>query len=55
MSDQPAEPEGLTDEQISPDAGPGALTDPEEASDPDIRNTTADQDDADDETDAPGS
>lgn len=44
MSDQAAEPEGLTDEQIAPSQG-SAFADPAEASDPDIRNTTQGQHD----------
>ncbi len=43
MTDQLPEPEGLTDESIAPDTG-GPLADPDEATDPDIRNTTRDQD-----------
>ncbi len=54
MSDQPAEPEGLTDDEISPDSDPGVRPDTAEASDPDIRNTTVDQDDVDD-SESPGS
>jgi hypothetical protein len=41
MSDQPAEPEGLTDEQITGDEDIAAAE--EGAIDPDIRNTAPDQ------------
>lgn len=50
MSDQPAEPDTLTDEQISPDNS-SALADPDEATDPDVRNTAQGQDDGQDPVD----
>jgi hypothetical protein len=50
MSDQAAEPQGLTDEQIAPDQT-GGFASPAEATDPDIRNTTQGQDDGQDPVD----
>jgi hypothetical protein len=55
MTDQPAEPEGLTNQQIAPDTEPDPRAESDHASDPDIRNTAPGQDAPDDETDGPGS
>jgi hypothetical protein len=55
MTDQPAEPEGLTDQEIAPDIEPDPRAESDQASDPDIRNTAPGQEPPDDETDAPGS
>lgn len=51
MSNEPTEAEGLTDEEISPDQDAGSLGSSGEATDPDIRNTTAEQDDPVDQSD----
>lgn len=51
MSNEPTEAEGLTDEEISPDDDAASLSSSGEATDPDIRDTTADQDDPVDQSD----
>jgi len=38
MSEQPPEPEGLTDEVITPDEASGMQADPDERTDPDLVN-----------------
>lgn len=47
MTDQLPEPEGLTDEAIAPDDAGAPFADTNEATDPDIRNTTREQDEDD--------
>ena len=44
MTDQLPEPDGLNDDSIAPDDGGVPFGEPGEASDPDIRNTTPEQD-----------
>jgi hypothetical protein len=51
MSEQQPEPEGLTDEAISPDPSPDLQADPDERTDPDLANTPP----GDDQESHPGS
>lgn len=45
MSEQLPEPEGLTDEAVSPDDALGMQPDPDEQTDPDLANTAPSDDD----------
>ena len=45
MTEQQPDPEGLTDDAISPDDGLGLQPHPEEATDPDLANTAPGDDD----------